>query len=293
MQVVTACPLCDSEQLKPYSMKYAKGFPHISRTQCNNCRLVFANPMATADELVTFYTNYYNKDNFQALHYKNEIQAHIDRISHTTPASLHQQYPWIATDGKGKKYLDIGAGLGVFMTLHHQLGYEIYGTEFDADALSFIQKNLPQANLFQGDLLAAPYAAEQFDVVQLHHVIEHILDPHSYMQYIYRILKPGGLLIIGTPDIGAPAYRLFRRLNLLTQKIPLIVDGLEHTMVFNKKNLRKLTQDYGFEVIQQYGEALGDHFGNIFSSDLSLKKKIARYIQTLVQVNQMLIVKKR
>ncbi len=293
MQLLNTCPLCHSEHLKPYSMKYAKGYPHISRTQCTNCSLVFANPIATTDELATFYTNYYNKANFQALQYKNKIQQLIDQMAHRTPESLKQQYPWIATEGKGKKYLDIGTGLGIFIAIHHQLGYEVFGTELDADALSFIQKNFPQANLFQGDLLEASYTAEQFDVVQLHHVIEHILDPHSYMQCIHKILKPGGSLIIGTPDIGAPAYQLFRRLNLLTQKVPLIVDGLEHTIIFNQKNLRKLTEDYGFELVQQYGEALGDNFSNIFRSNLSFKKKIARFVQTFVQVNQMLIVRKR
>jgi 2-polyprenyl-3-methyl-5-hydroxy-6-metoxy-1,4-benzoquinol methylase len=293
MQILNTCPLCNSEHLKPYSMKYEKGFPHISRTQCTNCALVFANPMATTDELMRFYTNYYNKDNFQALSYKEKIQAHIDQITQSTPALLQKKYPWVSIEGKGKKYLDIGAGLGVFLSIHHQLGYEVYGTEYDADALSFIQQNLPKANLFQGDLLTAPYTAEQFDVIQIHHVIEHIVDPHSYMQCIKHILKPGGILIIGTPDIGAPAYQLFRRWNFLSQKVPLIVDGLEHTIVFNKSNLRKLTEKHGFEVLQQYGEALGDRFSNIFSSDLSFRKKIARFAQTLVKVNQMLIAKKR
>jgi hypothetical protein len=38
--------------------------PHISRVRCENCKLVFANPMADADELVAYYDQYYEKDSY-------------------------------------------------------------------------------------------------------------------------------------------------------------------------------------------------------------------------------------
>ena len=45
MKLLTACPICKSEQIGPYAMKYAQNFPHVSRTICKTCEIVFANPV--------------------------------------------------------------------------------------------------------------------------------------------------------------------------------------------------------------------------------------------------------
>lgn len=75
------CPICGSETLKGYAIDtYRKG-PHISRVQCLNCELVFANPMADSQELATYYTNYYDKDHYEAFDYKNLILSHFQRIA--------------------------------------------------------------------------------------------------------------------------------------------------------------------------------------------------------------------
>ena len=47
----------------------------------------------------------------------------------------------------------------------------------------------------------------EFDVVVIHHVIEHLTDPSLAISKICKMLKPGGLLIIGTPDFDCGAAR--------------------------------------------------------------------------------------
>ena len=74
--------------------------------------------------------------------------------------------------------------------------------------------------------------------------------------------------------------------------MPLIVDGLEHTVIFNDANLKKAIQAHGFEIIHQYNESVNDSFSNIWKSNLSTRKKIVRYLQTFVKVNQVVIAKK-
>jgi len=80
MKLLTACPICKSEQIGPYAMKYAQNFPHVSRTICKSCEIVFANPAASYEELNEFYKNYYDKGNFGDLQYKQKnytaIQFH-------------------------------------------------------------------------------------------------------------------------------------------------------------------------------------------------------------------------
>jgi len=107
-----------------------------------------------------------------------------------------------------------------------------------------------------------------------------------------RIVKTEGLIIVSTPNIGTIAYKLYRAFNFINFRVPLIVDGLEHTVIFNNANLKKAIQAHGFEIIQQYNESVHDSFSNIWKSNLSTRKKIVRYLQTFVKVNQVVIAKK-
>ena len=67
------CPLCNSINLKGFAMDLKRKGPHISRVKCQSCQLVFANPMADEKELVDYYQNYYEKDLYEAINYKNVI----------------------------------------------------------------------------------------------------------------------------------------------------------------------------------------------------------------------------
>ena len=193
--------------------------------------------------------------------------------------------------GKGN-YLDVGFGLGMHLYIAQKLGYQVYGTELDKDCIDFVHPYLLASQLYNGDLLSATYENNQFDIVNICHVIEHLIDPNSYLLELNRIVKNGGVIIVSTPNIGALAYQIFRGINFLNFKIPLIVDGLEHTVVFNQKNLRVAIENYGFEIIDQYTESVNDSFSNIWKSNLSLRKKVVRYCQTFVKINQVIVAKK-
>jgi 2-polyprenyl-3-methyl-5-hydroxy-6-metoxy-1,4-benzoquinol methylase len=277
-------------------MKYSAGFPHISRTQCKACKLVFANPMATADELNAFYANYYEKGNFEALAYKNktsELFKQIDSIDSTELKSLSQFDKNVVKYAPNGNFLDIGFGLGFQLYLANKCGATtVYGTELDADAIQFVKSYLPNANLFEGELISAKYDDNYFDTINLCHVIEHVLNPVEYMNEVYRITKKGGVLILATPNIAAFPYKLFRVFNFLSFKVPVIVDGLEHTFIFSMKNLRALAESVGYKVKAHYSEAVKDSFQNIFKSNLSFRKKCVRYIQTKLKINQVLVLVK-
>lgn len=293
MNIIEACPICASNELIPYAMKYSAGFPHISRTQCKKCKLVFANPMASANELNSFYANYYEKGNFEALAYKNKTTQLFNQIDTTPLPQLSILDKNIVQYAPNGKFLDIGFGLGFQLYLAHKCGAtELYGTELDSDAIDFVKQHLPLAHLFKGEVFEAAYPNDFFDTINLCHVIEHVLNPVEYINELYRITKPGGMLILATPNIEAFPYKLFRVLNFILLKLPLIVDGLEHTFIFNKTNLKALALSAGYHVKHHYREAVNDSFKNIFSTNLSFRKKCVRYIQTKLAINQVLILTK-
>jgi len=292
MKLLTACPICKSEQIGPYAMKYQKDFPHNSRTICKSCGIVFANPVADEQELNAFYKNYYDKGNFGNLQYKQKTISQFENIQKATIQELlklDRNVKYYTGEGN---YLDVGFGLGFHLYIAQKLGYHVYGTELDKDCIDFVQPYLLAAQLYNGDLLSAKYENNQFNIINICHVIEHLIDPNSYLLELNRIVKNEGLIIVSTPNIGALAYQLFRIVNFLGFKIPLIVDGLEHTVIFNQKNLRTVIQNHGFVVVDQYTESVNDSFSNIWKSNLSLRKKVVRYCQTFVKINQVIVAKK-
>jgi 2-polyprenyl-3-methyl-5-hydroxy-6-metoxy-1,4-benzoquinol methylase len=292
MKLLTACPICKSEQIGPYAMKYQKGFPHNSRTICKSCGIVFANPVADEQELNAFYKNYYDKGNFGDLQYKQKTISQFENIQKATIQELlklDRNVKYYTGEGN---YLDVGFGLGFHLYIAQKLGYHVYGTELDKDCIDFVQPYILTAQLYNGDLLSAKYENNQFNIINICHVIEHLIDPNSYLLELNRIVKNEGLIIVSTPNIGALAYQIFRVVNFLGFKIPLIVDGLEHTVIFNQKNLRTVIQNHGFLVVDQYTESVNDSFSNIWKSNLTLRKKVVRYLQTFVKINQVIVAKK-
>lgn len=83
----------------------------------------------------------------------------------------------------------------------------------------------------------------KFDLVVMHQLIEHVRDPRQILEKVGRILKPGGVLSIETPDINCWDFRLLRKRYWSVYHIP------RHFYIFNKRNFTQLALDSGFELI--------------------------------------------
>jgi len=292
MKLLTECPICLNQSLSPYSMRFESKFPHISRTICDSSEIVFANPVSEPQELDVFYANYYEKGNFAALGYKEKMLTAFNEIEQMKLDQLDKydkNLPFYKNEGN---YLDVGFGLGLNLYVAKKLGFAVFGTELDRDCIDYASKHITNASLFHGDLIHANYPNNHFDIINICHVIEHLINPMSYIKKLKRILNVEGIVIVSTPNIEAFAYKAFRVFNFFQLKIPLIVDGLEHTVLFNKRNLKLSFEQNGFKIITHFTESVDDTWSNIWKSKLSFKKKILRFVQTKVHINQVMIAMK-
>jgi len=285
------CPLCGSESLKGFAIDTQRKGPHISRVQCLKCQLVFANPMADSQELTEYYTNYYEKDHYEAVDYKNLILNHFHRIADLIEVEIKQEARFLNKLRRGTKFLDVGCGLGLGLAYASQLNCELFATEFDTGALEFVKEHF-DVKTFRGDIWEAKYPENHFDFIHISHVIEHVLDPNAYILEMKRILKPGGHLAIGTPNMSSNLYRFHRWSKLLKMDVPDVIDGLEHTFIFPKKLLRELCEAQGLEVNDHFTHNLGEKFSNLISYKMPLQKKLNRLVQNAFQVNQWIVCKK-
>ena len=106
----------------------------------------------------------------------------------------------------GARFLDCGCGKGDYVfELLNQFGLDAYGIEFDAQKVQRGKQHSAQAHrIAQGDIQAIESESNQWDYVMVNEVLEHVPDEHLALQEIYRILKPGGILFVFSPNRWFP-----------------------------------------------------------------------------------------
>ncbi|MFY0687747.1 MAG: class I SAM-dependent methyltransferase [Cyclobacteriaceae bacterium] len=242
--------------------------------------------MATDIELYDFYSNYYDKGNFGLFQYKKIHHEKFQKYQELSLEELKKVFNPVLKYKSGGNFLDIGFGLGEPLFLASKLGFDVSGTELDQDAIEFVKGYIPKAQLRNGDLFDAHFSNQQFDFIRFWHVIEHVRDPVGYVREIGRIMKDDGVLMIGTPNIGCKAYSIHRFLSHWFQKMPTIMDGMDHTVLFTKSRLKELLEQNGFEVVNQFSHGRVEKIFSLFKEPISFKKKIVRLLQSFWDVDQ-------
>lgn len=97
---------------------------------------------------------------------------------------------------KGEKVLDIGCGTGRLVPLLRDLGCEITGVDVSGKMLEKFSQKYPQLKAVKGDIESLPCKDEEFDVVICAFVIVHLYELEKAFEEVYRVLKPGGTVII-------------------------------------------------------------------------------------------------
>jgi SAM-dependent methyltransferase len=104
---------------------------------------------------------------------------------------------------KVERLLDCGCGDGNNLAWLAPYAKDAYGSDYNLVRLVRAQRRNPSATIFAADILDFPADDDLFDVIFFNHVIEHIPDDVGALRSIRRVLKPGGLLVLGTPNEGA------------------------------------------------------------------------------------------
>lgn len=138
--------------------------------------------------------------------------------------------------------LDIGCARADFLALMASKGWDVTGTELDERTEERGRKL--GMDLRAGTLEEIRFPDRRFDAVTLWHVFEHMKDPAWAVGEIRRILKPGGLLVIAVPNIGSWQARLAAR-------HWFHLDPPYHLYHFSAKNLKRLLENSGFEIVRE------------------------------------------
>ncbi len=169
-------------------------------------------------------------------------QLHRVRVAHL----LKEIGREIAQAGPFLRILDVGCGDGVITKrLRQQFAHaSLTGIDADEVRLARARTQCPGAAFESGDVTALPYPDEAFDVVLCHHVVEHVEDDQAVLRECRRVLRPGGLLLLGIPQEDGAIGRWLRRLHRR-----LYAEG-EHVHFYTIRSMTELLGRYGFTGIR-------------------------------------------
>ena len=142
---------------------------------------------------------------------------------------------------KGKKVLDVGCFTADFLELAQEKGAIGYGVELQKEAVKIANKKIP-GRVIQLDVMSANFPSRKYDIITLQGVIEHVTDPRKLITRVERLLKPGGLIMLQTPNSGSILSRIMK-------KYWPPFEPVEHIHLFSRPALEKLLEQSNFEHI--------------------------------------------
>jgi 2-polyprenyl-3-methyl-5-hydroxy-6-metoxy-1,4-benzoquinol methylase len=149
--------------------------------------------------------------------------------------------------------LDFGCGDGAYLRHMRGLGWKIAGVEQDPRAAEVARATLEGELIHESLADARTAKPEGYDVITLSHVIEHLLDPIETLTQCAACLRPGGKLVVATPNTASRGHHRFCR-------SWLHLDPPRHIHLFNASTLTEVARRAGFRVERVESPSSSAHF---------------------------------
>jgi SAM-dependent methyltransferase len=205
LQSQAPCPICggapSAGALQLYDDRF--GYPgHFDLMKCTGCQHRWIDWSPDEATLARLYTEYYPRstrqtDDFDPLRARGPVvgwwQGQRSSASFWVPENV--------------RILDIGCGFGESLGYHRSRGCAAFGVEADHN-IARVAEHFGfdvHVGLFDPRL----YEEGSFDYVTMDQVIEHTTDPLRTLEGIKRLLRPGGRLILSTPNAQSTAAHIF------------------------------------------------------------------------------------
>jgi 2-polyprenyl-3-methyl-5-hydroxy-6-metoxy-1,4-benzoquinol methylase len=226
-----ACPLC-GEISASHHLRAPDRFhwrhDEYELLSCSNCSGVWLTNPPRPDQM--------------GIHYDDDYHKAIMAAGETSVAARwHRQRERISRYKSAGAILDIGCSSGAFLGTMKGEFWKLHGIEMEA-LTAARARTTTGAEVFVGDAVDAPFAAESFDVITCFDLLEHVYQPRQFLMKVREWLKPGGIVYIALPNIDSWESRI----------LGTYWFGLElprHLFHFSPRSLRYVMKSLGFSEI--------------------------------------------
>ncbi len=206
---------------------------HYRLLKCTNCGIIFSSPILSCETIAKLYRqSTYN------------VNAHLPYLAQTYLALFQIAQRLLPKNQRPHPHvLDIGCGNGYFLNFLVAKGITTYvagiepSTEEVARSGEKVKRKIVCDVLKRGQFLP-----QTFDIICSFQTLDHIIDLQSSMKEMHALLKPKGIILIVVHDTQGLSVRLFG------ERSPIF--DIQHVYLFNKTNLAKLFEKYGFRVLK-------------------------------------------
>ena len=216
--------------------------------RCDACDHVFLNVAHTAESISTLYEDYGQQG-------ENQYFSGMDaQVLSNIDGYLRRAQELVEVDEADQplRLLDIGCGNGGLMQRAQEMGFDVEGVEICQPLAQIVRKRLDCRvhGCFVEDLEVDDAS---YDVITMYDLVEHLAEPCVDLRAVHRLLKPGGILFVLTPNDHALVRTISKKLYRFTLgRFDRPMKKLyypDHLSYFTKKSLHELFSRTDFEVL--------------------------------------------
>jgi 2-polyprenyl-3-methyl-5-hydroxy-6-metoxy-1,4-benzoquinol methylase len=221
---VNKCPICFCKNRNLVRKKET-----FKLYQCEKCKIVYLH------EIPCNIDDIYNKTNLITYSQYYKLSETLDKKIFKSRLNTIKN---ITKATSKDSILDIGCSVGCFLNVARQMGWnQILGIDPIKESIDeCTNKNIPVISNFF-DKKIADQKRDQFCIVHLGDVIEHVQNPNEILKNIKTVLKPKGFVAIVTPNYDSLIAKIFQ------------VKPYEHLTYFNEESLFYLLKQNDFKVV--------------------------------------------
>ncbi|MGA1979762.1 MAG: methyltransferase domain-containing protein [Sedimentisphaerales bacterium] len=224
------CPLCGNKGFDEIAVRA----DDLHIVKCKNCSLVFLNPRPVLEDIGKLYEQDYYSDRVCGEMSFKGLPASVVNVRYYKPYAFDILTEKVELNGR--RTLDIGCSFGKWVYWMAKAGAKAVGIDLAEGCIKWGKKNL-NLDLRQCAITDIDEPDNSFDVITMIDLIEHVAELGGFMKNLMKLLKPGGLVFVQTPNFES--YYKYR------QNWLFLHFGLEHILYFDTAVLDKLFMKYG------------------------------------------------
>ncbi|MDA9897328.1 class I SAM-dependent methyltransferase [Alphaproteobacteria bacterium] len=268
------CYICGSRNFKKISEIDKFGF-YYPTVLCKDCGNVQQEKYYSEKVLNDFYQNYYRKIYDT---YAPEELFLSQKLGSSTPMGGDGEsiYRFVKSFCTPKNVLEIGCGAGGILSVFKDKGCDVLGLDFDKNLLDVAKNN--GIETLSGSIENIP-PSRKFDLIILSHVLEHIVDPFSFLERVKFLLKVNAFIYIEVPSLNYVAdgdcqYDLLRYWQNA------------HTIHFTEDTLTMLCKKVGLQNVKKTKFIHSLWQQTVVNQEISEKEKKSNYKKTIKLIHK-------
>ena len=232
------CPICGGD----YAVLWGVEYQGDTLVRCSRCHLRYVNPRRTSEENEAVYgADYFTRH--------RRVGSQLDDSRYVLERNLKSiRRVFAHNPPEDPRILDIGTGAGFLPRLFKLMGYKrVMGSDItEVNRAALAEFSIP---LHTGRL--SDLEAGGFEIITAHHVLEHVMEPNSFLRDVFRLLAPDGIVHLLLPNEGSLNSRIksfLSRYRLKPKAFKHLSPG-HHLYFYEAATLKNLLRHNGFDVL--------------------------------------------